>query len=94
MTEIEYANCPRCKQRIRKTPTGLISRHGGCVFSLTNNWPGGKSDYYPHARATPMTHACSECGAVHKVKLQRNSTSVGDDPRDSSIDVVREQRKR
>ncbi len=43
-----------------------------------------------HRFVTYQSHPCPDCGSQHRIAVKRGS--VGDDPRDSSIDVVREQR--
>ncbi len=62
----------------------------GCNTSFTplrsNHW-----FIEDHRFATYQSHACPTCGSQHRIAVKRDS--VGDDPRDSSIDVVREQRK-
>ncbi len=43
-----------------------------------------------HRFTSYQSHACPSCGSTHRIAVKHGS--VGDDPRDSSIDVVREQR--
>ncbi len=88
-------------------PSGLPERlcMCGCGVSFTplrsNHW-----FIDDHRFVTYQSHACPDCGSTHRIAVKRDlckvcglhygahhSTSVGDDPRDSSIDIVREQRQ-
>ncbi len=86
-SQVQQSPAPTVQRQAASVPRECMC---GCGVSFTplrsNHW-----FIEDHRFVSYQSHACPDCGSQHRIAVKRGS--VGDDPRDSSIDVVREQRQ-